>query len=106
MITRTSNDCTASQMWLLGRLLPILVGQYVPEDDEHWCNYLLLLDIVDIMFFRRITEDTPGYLYQLVEEHHSNFTQLYPEYSVIPKMHFMIHVPRIMLRYVELAWLY
>ena len=44
------NDCIASQMWLLGRLLHILVGQYVPEDDEHWCNYLLLLNIVDIMF--------------------------------------------------------
>ena len=73
-------------MWLLGRLLPILVGQYVPEDDEHWCNYLLLLNIVDIMFSRRITEDTPGYLYQLIEKHHSNFTQLYPEYSVIPKI--------------------
>ena len=99
MITYTSNDYTASQMWLLGRLLPILVGQYVPEDDEHWSNYLLLLDIVDIMFARRITEDTPGYLHQLIEEHHSNFTRLYPEYSVIPKMHFMIHVPRIMLRY-------
>ena len=95
-------------MWLLGRLLPILVGEYVPEDDEHWCNYLLLLDIVDIMFARRITEDTPGCLHLLIEEHHANFTRLYPEYTVIPKMHFMIHVPRIMLRYVQLllsAWL-
>ena len=89
-----TNDHTASQMWLLGRLLPILVGQYIPE---HWCNYLLLLDIVDIMFARRITEDTPGVLHHLIEEHHSNFTRLYPERSVIPKMHFMIHVPRIML---------
>lgn len=58
------------------------------------------LDIVDIMFARRITEDTPGFLHHLIEEHHTNFTRLYPEYSVIPKMHFMVHVPRIMLRYV------
>ena len=59
----------------------------------------LLLDIVDIMFARIITEDTPGYLHQMIEEHHSNFTQIlsYPQYA--------FH-DRIMLRYVELAWLY
>ena len=73
------NCCTASQMWLLGRLLPILVGEYVSEDDEHWCNYLLL-DIVDIMFARRIT-DTLGCLHLLIEEHHANF------HPPLPRIH-------------------
>ena len=39
IILITSNDCILSHiMWFLGRLLPTLVGQYVPEDDKHWCN--------------------------------------------------------------------
>ena len=38
----------------------------------------MLLDIVDIMFARRITDDTPG---AQIEEHHTNFTLLYPDQS-------------------------
>ena len=84
-------------MWLLGRLLPIVVGSYVLQDDEKWSNFLLLLDIVDTLFARRITEDTPGVLHCLIEEHHTNFTELYPHQSVLPKMHFMVHTPRTMM---------
>ena len=87
-------------MWLFGRLLPILIGSSVPEDNERWQNFLLLLDIVDIMFARRITDDTPGVLHHKIEEHHTNFTVLYPDQSVIPKMHFLVHAPRIMMEYV------
>ena len=39
----------------------------MPEDDEKWYNYLLLLDIIDILFARRITEDIPGALHDLVQ---------------------------------------
>ena len=37
------------------------------EDDEKWYNYLLLIDIIDILFARWITEDTPGVLHDLVQ---------------------------------------
>lgn len=84
-------------MWLLGRLLPIIVGKCVPKNDKKWLNYLLLLDITDILFARRITEDTPGVLHAYIFEHHTNFTQLYPMESVIPKMHYIIHAPRLMM---------
>ncbi len=84
-------------MWLLGRLLPLLVGRYIPEADKYWKNYLLLLDIVDVLFSRRITDDTPGVLHELLREHHSDFATLYPSESIIPKMHYLIHTPRIMM---------
>lgn len=84
-------------MWLLGRLLPIMVGKYVPPDNAKWKNFLLLLDIVDLLFSRRITEDTPGILHQMIKEHHTDFKYLYPTQSVIPKMHFIVHAPRIMM---------
>ena len=34
-------------MWLLGRLLPLMIGDKVPCYDEFWVNYTELLDIVD-----------------------------------------------------------
>lgn len=43
------NFIVASQMWLLGRLLPHMIGHWIPRDNEHWLLYLLLLEIVDIL---------------------------------------------------------
>ena len=28
----------ASEMWCLGRYLPLLIGDLIPDDDEHWEN--------------------------------------------------------------------
>ena len=37
-------------MWLLERLLPQMIGHWIPRENENWLLYLLLLDIVDILF--------------------------------------------------------
>ena len=85
-------------MWLLGRILPLVIGDLVPEDDERWLNYLLLMKIVDLLFSPTISEDNAVYLASLISDHHEQFTQLYPSSSVIPKMHFMVHMPRLTLQ--------
>lgn len=63
----------AAQMWLLGRVLPYMIGEYIPQTDEHWQNYLRLLEIVDLLFSPSITEDDIGYLSVLITEHHQSF---------------------------------
>jgi len=83
---------TASQMWLLGRLIPFLLGEY---EDGHWQNYLLMLTIAELLLAPEITMDEVDYLGVLISEHHRNFVQLYPEESVLPKMHYLIHTPRL-----------
>ena len=40
----------ACQMWCLGRCLPILIGDLIPEEHPYWNNFLLLLDIVNELF--------------------------------------------------------
>ena len=45
--------CVASQTWTLGRLLPVMVGSRVPEDDSHWQFYLTTLTVVDFMYMSR-----------------------------------------------------
>ena len=82
-------------MWLLGRILPLLVADYVPDDDEHWLLYLQMMEIVDLLFSPKLTADHAAYLSALISDHHHDFSQLYPDRSIIPKMHFMIHMPRL-----------
>ena len=88
----------AAQMWLLGRILPLIIGDMVPEGEAKWKNFLVMMRIVDLLFTPTITEDLVGYLSRLIEEHHNEFKSLYPNNSIIPKMHFMIHMPRLILQ--------
>lgn len=53
---------TAAQMWLLGRMIPFMVGNKVPPDDEHWINYMDLLTIVDLLLAPELTKDDCAHL--------------------------------------------
>ena len=89
---------TAAQMWLLARTLPVLVGDRIPDDDERWENFLRMMDIVDRLFSPKTSEDDATYVRWLISDHHNEFCRLYPTMSVIPKMHFMVHMPRLMVQ--------
>ncbi|XP_074627093.1 uncharacterized protein LOC141885122 [Acropora palmata] len=79
----------AAQMWCLARFLPLMIGSLVPEDDEHWQLFQILLEIMDVVLSPETTEHAIGVL----EEHHYRFIDLYPGRSIIPKMHYMVHYP-------------
>lgn len=84
-------------MWLLGWILPLVIGEYVPENDEHWRLYLQMMDIVDVLFAPSTSDDYAAYVTTLISDHHHDFCRLYPLSSIIPKMHFMVHMPRMMI---------
>lgn len=52
----------ASQMWLLGRLLPLMVGHLVPKENSKWKNILLLLKIMGYLLSPVISDDDCIYL--------------------------------------------
>ena len=85
-------------MYILGRLLPLLMGKFIPKEDTRWENYLVLLHITDYLLAPSIHPDEVAHLKALIEDHHSTFAKLYPEASVIPKMHYMVHMPRLILQ--------
>lgn len=87
----------ASQMWLLARLIPLMLGRYIPEKDPHWECYLLMLQVTELLFAPEISKDEVGYLGVLIRQHHEMFVEVYPNASVIPKMHFLIHTARLIL---------
>ena len=85
---------SSSQMLLLVRILPFLIGDKVSEDnDPHWYCFLLLRKIFDIVLCPVVSNNLCSSLKLLINEHHSQFIALYGCGSYIPKMHFLIHYP-------------
>lgn len=91
---------TACQMWCLGRYLPILVGDLVPEEHRHWNNFLLLLDIVNELFAPVTNPHRADYLSVIIGEFLEDFKELYPARPLTPKMHYMVHMPTWIKRFV------
>ena len=79
-------------MWLLRRLLPLMVGDLVPDDDPHWICFVDLLRILCIATAVEITEDAIDVLSMLVESYLYQYNVLYPD-SVTHKLHFLLHFP-------------
>ena len=82
-------------MWLLGCIFPLIVGDCISEGDDHWLLFLRIMEIVDLLFSPRITEDHAAYLSALISDHHHDFCRLYPDHTILPKQHFMIHTSRL-----------
>lgn len=76
----------------------MLVGDLVPEGDECWENFLLLLDIVDELFAPVTAPERADYVAMLVQDFLETFKELYPSRQLTPKMHYMIHMPSWMKR--------
>lgn len=68
---------TASQMWLLSRIFPLLLGDLISRDDCYWKCFLKLLRISEICTAPVLSVDSAAYLELLIEEHHSEFKHLY-----------------------------
>lgn len=88
----------ASQMWLLGRLLPLMVGDCVPMDDPHWICFVNLLRIMCIVTAVEITQDAVAVLHMLIEDYLCQFDALYPD-SITPKLHYLLHLLLQILQY-------
>lgn len=90
------DNYTATQMWCLARLLPLMIGDKIEADDRHWDNYLLLLSIADYCLAPVISKDWAAYVRTIINDHHYQFKQLYPTCRLTPKMHYLIHYPEMM----------
>lgn len=89
-------------MWTLATCLPLIIGHYVPEDDIHWECYLLLVQISKYCTAKVTSKVSVAYLRALIDQHHQEFRKCYPDASITPKMHYMVHFPQQMLRYVQI----
>ena len=79
-------------MWCLARMLPLILGDLIPENDDYWDNFLRLLKIEEIVFAPSCSYELTAYLAILVREYLEQFTRNY-ERRIIPKQHYMVHYP-------------
>ena len=85
---------SAASMKNLIVLLPFMVGHMVPDDNQHWLNFIRLQQINLLCFSPVASERTYNSLVQLIGDHHKCFVILYPEQSFTPKLHYLIHFPK------------
>src|SRR5258705_9676947 len=83
-------------MWYMIRNIGAIIGDHVPEGDEHWLLVLTLLQFLDIVFAPVITLQDTILLKHKIKSHHQLFLILFPDRGLSPKMHFMTHYPRLM----------
>lgn len=96
----------AGQMWCLMRHIPLILGDLVPLEDDHWELLLSLLDCMDIIFSPIISRGETIYLEQLIADHHKLYLHLFPNRHLKPKHHFMTHYPSATLLYGPLIHLW
>lgn len=70
-----------------------MIGDWIPEDDSHWLNFLRLIKITRLVISPISSSDTIDSLYVLIQEHNRNFKIIYPDVDFTPKLHFMGHLP-------------
>lgn len=69
----------ASQMWTLGRYLPMMIGSKISTDDEHWRCYCNLVNITQYLFAPRLEENDLAILQMLIQSHHETCIRLQSE---------------------------
>ena len=80
-------------MWNLAVYLPVMIGEHVPDGDSEWECYLLLLDILQICTSRVLSDDLVDHLRVVIQLYLVKFRECYPHMSIIPKQHYLLHLP-------------
>ena len=92
----------AVQSWALLKYLPLIIGDTVAEDDEHWLFLLHLSELVDFLFAPAFTEGMVTYLRDMIADHLIMFSELYVDEEtrirLKPKHHLLVHLPTIILQ--------
>lgn len=81
---------TAREMMTFISLFPLMVGDFVPKDDEVWLFMLDFLQIIDILLSYDIPRDLAERLKYLIKRHHSQYIYLFND-TFKPKHHLMLH---------------
>lgn len=89
---------TAAQMFTLAHTLPFFIADWTLSSDDSNLNaqidcHILLLQIMNLCFSYEIAIESLATLSRMIEIFAMRFDRLYPG-CLIPKFHFLIHVPR------------
>ena len=83
----------AAQARLFLRLIPFILRSLIPVDDDYYTLVIELIELRQIVFAPVITLPTINLLKGKIGEHLRNFKEHFPNISITPKQHYMIHIP-------------
>jgi len=72
-------------------ILPSIISEHIPEDDEFWQNFIILLQILLLSITPVISLNTADTVLALVAKHNKNYDCLYLKESLTPKFHYLVH---------------
>lgn len=82
---------SSGQMLVLLRILPFVLESL--EVNAYVQLLIELIEIVQIVFAPVLTIATVSRLKLQIENHSKHWKELFPDHSVTPKQHYMIHLP-------------
>lgn len=85
----------AHENWALLRLLPLMIGGFVPESEPSWEILMDLKEIVEIVVSDKFTEESLSYLACKLSDHHLLLTATFPNFVLKPKHHIIEHYPHL-----------
>lgn len=89
--------CSASEMKVLLESLGLMIGDLIPQNDITWDLYLTLREIHCLLLKTFITDAYVKSLRTLIAKLNQDYQEIF-EQSLICKLHFLTHYPRIALR--------
>ena len=84
---------TSGSMLTMCAVLPFVIGSKVPLNDCKWMNVLSLLQITHMCLSPVVTDTSTNDLRRLIQQHNNQFKIDYPKASIIPKLHYLCHMP-------------
>ncbi|KAM7313614.1 hypothetical protein ISCGN_003467 [Ixodes scapularis] len=90
---------TASRKWCLFRLLPLMLASSIPEGNAHWEVYLMYREITDMVLAPQVPVDFLPYLRDRIQAVLRAFSELYTSAALTPKLHYLVHYPRLIQEY-------
>lgn len=85
---------SAREVMTFIHFFPLMIGDLVPEHDEVWSFFLILLKMVDILLSYTFNADAISYLKQLISTHNNQYNILFND-TLKPKHHFLVHYPTV-----------
>lgn len=75
------------------RLLPLIIGHMVPEGDGAWTTLMDLKEVVEISLCPVFTDESIQYLQSKIQDHRNMLQEVFPDFKLRPKHHYIKHYP-------------
>ena len=88
-----------SECWLLIRILPLLIGEFVREGHPQYGILVELCRLVERIFASKFTRGDVFYLRWMISTWLKEFKEIFPCIPLKPKFHYLVHYPSAILSF-------